>query len=1151
VAFSRDNTATEVVVVDAPPSPYPTTVPSLSLAPSSSPTECALKISSQLQMIDLQFEDPTLPKVAVDGRNMVVVVEDSISLAVNIIFYSLTNDGWVIENAFEEEESAASVALSGKTALVGFPYASRFAGVVYVYEQNGFGFWEKMDEPFIPSDESYGRTEQFGNSLDIDGDLACVVDRGNTYFYRRHGTKWLEFDNRTVTQNTECSIAGDITLTLTIAVGYHDSNRGSILQLYKYDQDLGKVVPLQDPIVVPRFPAMHLSHDHLVYRTGEDNVLIYRREETNQTFTFQQQVNFSFDSVDIFGISAPYPSALDKDILVVGGINHTHIFSETNGDWEEVITLGPLYVYALSGRDLLATTPDGGVHAFNIEGCAPTPTQMPSLSIAPTACYEIEIVIDYDQLPQQTSWEIRRNGMDGDFVSLKSYKELDGGAPSYTESICLQEGEYEFIIYDTGTDSAIGYGDNGICCGYYGEGHYNVTSPNGALIAEGGEFEREESTRFSLPFVPAPSGVPSPAPSQAPSSSLSPSETCFWTEIAVYYSRCSTKESSWELRRADINGDSLLLTSQSAGTKLQVDEKLISAVHIEYSAFETSVNGVLCYCGAGTNQCECQDEVCLIERGAKQDYGSAFHEKVANCEGGGGLAAILYNNVEGSISNWNPTLGGWENSASIPAVFISQTDGEYLLEHGLGEVVAVTASDPLFFNANTLTSHRICLLEGEYEFTRTNSAISHYNVTSSNGALIAKYNWGENPKRFSLPFVPMTTITPSLFPSEAPSSISSSDSPSRSQPPSVSLPPSDSPSLSQPLSVSLSPSETCVWIEIAVDYDSYPGESSWELQRVDINGDTHLVESYYAVDGDTSNTVPMCLQEGEYEFTIYDSFGDGMCCEKGEGHYNVTTSNGYLIAEGGEFEYEETTRFSIPFVPAPSAVPSLAHSQAPSSSLPPSDSPSLAHSQTPSSSSSPSMSLQPSTTPSTSSSPSTSPSRSISPTMTAAPSPTPPTYLPTSTPTLYPTNTPTTVGNTPQTRSPSSSPSEKMTPLPSQIVSSSIAPTACYLIDVAIIYDWGPVQSSWELQRISTSGDSALVKSYQEANWIARSYSESMCLPSGEYEFTMYDSAGDGICCDWGDGHYNVTTSNGTLIAHGGAFESEETTRFSLPIVPS
>ena len=57
-----------------------------------------------------------------------------------------------------------------------------------------------------------------------------------------------------------------------------------------------------------------------------------------------------------------------------------------------------------------------------------------------------------------------------------------------------------------------------------------------------------------------------------------------------------------------------------------------------------------------------------------------------------------------------------------------------------------------------------------------------------------------------------------------------------------------------------------------------------------------------------------------------------------------------------------------------------------------------------------------------------------------------------------------------------------------------------------------------------------------------------MCLPAGEYEFTIYDSAGDGICCDWGDGHYNVT-SVGELIAQGGDFEDKETTMFSIPFI--
>ena len=147
----------------------------------------------------------------------------------------------------------------------------------------------------------------------------------------------------------------------------------------------------------------------------------------------------------------------------------------------------------------------------------------------------------------------------------------------------------------------------------------------------------------------------------------------------------------------------------------------------------------------------------------------------------------------------------------------------------------------------------------------------------------------------------------------------------------------------------------------------------------------------------------------------------------------------------------------------------------------------------------------------------------------------------------WPTFNPTT-GTTPQTQSPSSSSSAKMTPMPTQMVTLSIEPTTCYLIDVVIVYDWAPIQSSWTLQRISAFGDSSLVKTYEEANWIARSYTESMCLPAGEYEFTIYDSAGDGICCDWGDGHYNVT-SVGELIAQGGDFEEKETTIFSIPFI--
>ena len=115
-----------------------------------------------------------------------------------------------------------------------------------------------------------------------------------------------------------------------------------------------------------------------------------------------------------------------------------------------------------------------------------------------------------------------------------------------------------------------------------------------------------------------------------------------------------------------------------------------------------------------------------------------------------------------------------------------------------------------------------------------------------------------------------------------------------------------SPSLSSP------PTETCYWVDIVIVYDGYEDETSWELERVVGNGiNNELVKSHQAAGGDTAHIESICLQEGEYEFTIYD-YDAGICCNYGEGHYNVT-SNGTAIVEGGEFEDSESTTFSIPF----------------------------------------------------------------------------------------------------------------------------------------------------------------------------------------------------------------------------------------------
>ncbi len=58
--------------------------------------------------------------------------------------------------------------------------------------------------------------------------------------------------------------------------------------------------------------------------------------------------------------------------------------------------------------------------------------------------------------------------------------------------------------------------------------------------------------------------------------------------------------------------------------------------------------------------------------------------------------------------------------------------------------------------------------------------------------------------------------------------------------------------------------------------------------------------------------------------------------------------------------------------------------------------------------------------------------------------------------------------------------------------------------------------------------------------------SEVCLIPGDCYTFIIYDSFGDGICCDWGVGYYEITDQNGNTLVNGGAFASQESTDFCL-----
>ena len=99
---------------------------------------------------------------------------------------------------------------------------------------------------------------------------------------------------------------------------------------------------------------------------------------------------------------------------------------------------------------------------------------------------------------------------------------------------------------------------------------------------------------------------------------------------------------------------------------------------------------------------------------------------------------------------------------------------------------------------------------------------------------------------------------------------------------------------------------------ITIVLDNYPNETTWNLKNS--SGTTLYSGGPYSVAGSTVN-VPICLPNGCYIFTIYDAFGDGICCSYGNGSYTVVV-NGSTVANGGAFTSSAAHNFCANSTPA-------------------------------------------------------------------------------------------------------------------------------------------------------------------------------------------------------------------------------------------
>lgn len=98
----------------------------------------------------------------------------------------------------------------------------------------------------------------------------------------------------------------------------------------------------------------------------------------------------------------------------------------------------------------------------------------------------------------------------------------------------------------------------------------------------------------------------------------------------------------------------------------------------------------------------------------------------------------------------------------------------------------------------------------------------------------------------------------------------------------------------------------CTDTTVTLNTDNYGSETSWQLRTAagtTLGGGSNLANNQTYTD-------EFCLNEGDYNFVITDSYGDGICCQYGQGSYSIATAE-ETLASGGQFGSSETKTFTI------------------------------------------------------------------------------------------------------------------------------------------------------------------------------------------------------------------------------------------------
>lgn len=102
----------------------------------------------------------------------------------------------------------------------------------------------------------------------------------------------------------------------------------------------------------------------------------------------------------------------------------------------------------------------------------------------------------------------------------------------------------------------------------------------------------------------------------------------------------------------------------------------------------------------------------------------------------------------------------------------------------------------------------------------------------------------------------------------------------------------------------------------------------------------------------------------------------------------------------------------------------------------------------------------------------------------------------------------------------------------------------CSSVTINVLFDQYPQETHWEIRG---SEDYALFSGGPySATYAGSLLSEVICLPYDCYNFTIFDSGEDGICCEFGNGFFQIVNASGQLLLNGGSFESNDINSFCI-----